>query len=50
MTAFRATAIVKLIFENLAILSRKVEIVSFQMNIILQKLTTFALIRRHSVE
>ena len=35
ITAFRSTAIIKLIFENLAVPSLKVEIVSFQMVIIL---------------
>ena len=40
ITAFRSTAIVKLIFEKFGIPSLKVEIVSFQMVIILRKLTT----------
>ena len=39
ITAFRSTAIVKLIFEILGIPSLKVEIVSFQMVIIVRKLT-----------
>ena len=38
--SYRSTAIVNLLFENFGISSVKVEIVSFQMVIILQKLTT----------
>ena len=40
ITAFWSTAVLKLIFENFGIPSQKVEIVSFQMIIILQKLAT----------
>ena len=50
ITAFQSRATVKLIFENFGIPSLKVEILSFQMIIILRKLTTYRKLKKDFIE